>query len=56
MTYTDMLNNWKVTVHYMDDVICEKLHNDIAPCTNAEFLDAYMVAHEEKFGEAFEIN
>ena len=42
-------------VNLMDDEICEELHEKMAPCTDLEFLEAYMEAHEEKFGEEFQI-
>lgn len=36
---------------YMDDEIREDLHIKMAPCTDEEFLAAYLEKHEEKFGE-----
>ena len=42
-------------VNLMDDEICEELHEKMAPCTDLEFLEAYMEAHEEKYGEEFQI-
>jgi hypothetical protein len=35
----------------MDDELCEAIHGTVD--TEQEFLDAYVKAHEEKFGEAF---
>lgn len=46
---------YDAAVNLMDDEIREELHNEIAPCSDLEFLEAYMKAHEEKFGEEFKI-
>lgn len=46
--------DFEVVVNYMDDELCEALHNKLAPCTEQEFFDAYVKAHEQKFGEVFE--
>ncbi len=40
----------------MDDDIREELHREMVPCTEEEFLAAYVVAHKEKFGEDFVVN
>lgn len=43
-------------VNLMDDEIREALHNEMAPCTEQEFLDAYIEAHAAKYnGEEFQI-
>ena len=42
-------------VGLMDEGIREKIHRDLAPCTDEEFLTAYMYEHEEKYGEEFTI-
>lgn len=43
-------------VNLMDDEIREALHNEMAPCTDQEFLDAYVEAHAAKYnGEEFSI-
>lgn len=39
----------------MDDEIREGLHNELAPCAEQEFFDAYVTKHEEKFGEEWEL-
>lgn len=39
----------------MDDELREELHMELAPCTEQEFLDAYIERHAEKFGEDFDI-
>lgn len=46
---------YEAAVNLMDDEIREELHNEMAPCTDLEFLEAYMKRHEEKYGEEFEI-
>ena len=54
-----MLNGCEVEfdacVVLMDDEICEELNFEMAPCTEQEFLDAYVERHAEKFGEEFQI-
>ena len=53
------LNGYEVDfdacVILMDDEIREELHMELAPCTEQEFLDAYVERHAEKFGENFQI-
>ena len=46
---------YEAAVNLMDDEIREELHNEMAPCTDLEFLEAYMERHEKKYGEEFEI-
>lgn len=46
---------YEAAVNLMDDEIREELHNEMAPCTDLEFLEAYMKRHEEKYGEEFVI-
>lgn len=59
MTSKVLLNGYEVdfdaVVNMMDDEIREELHNELAPCTDQEFVDAYIEAHEAKYGEQFEI-
>ncbi|MEE1194900.1 MAG: hypothetical protein U0K79_08910 [Phascolarctobacterium sp.] len=54
-----LLNNHEVdfdaAVNMMDVEIREALHNELAPCTEQEFMDAYVKAHEVKYNEQFEI-
>lgn len=40
-------------VNMMDDEIREDLHAEIAPCSDVEFMEAYLDAHYEKYGEEF---
>ena len=46
---------YEAAVNLMDDEIREELHNEMAPCTDLEFLETYMERHEEKYGTEFEI-
>ena len=50
-----ILENWDIAVEMMDDEIRERIHAELAPCSEEEFLAAYMEAHEEAFGEEFTI-
>lgn len=38
----------------MDDDLCEQIHGTVE--TEQEFFDAYVKAHDEKFGEEFVVN
>ena len=42
-------------VNLMDDDLREELSADLAPCTEQEFFEAYAKAHDNKFGEAWEL-
>lgn len=59
MTSKVLVNGYEVdfdvVVNMMDDEIREKLHNELAPCADQEFVDTYVAAHEAKYGEQFEI-
>lgn len=39
----------------MDDDIREGLYATLAPCSEQDFFDAYLVAHYVKYGEEFTI-
>lgn len=39
----------------MDSDLREKVAYDISPCTAQEFFDAYVKAHQKKFGETWEL-
>lgn len=41
-------------VMLMDDDIRERLHGELAPCTDQEFIDAYTIAHREEYGTDWE--
>ena len=47
--------NFDACVAMMDDDLREEIHNEIAPCTNQEFIDKYAKRHEVKYGESFQI-
>ena len=47
--------NYVAAVNLMDDGIREQLHADLAPCSDLEFLTAYMEMHYNQYGEAFTI-
>lgn len=44
---------YNAAVSLMDDELREEIHRDMVPCSDEEFLQAYMERHEEKFGQAF---
>lgn len=54
-TKAEMLENWEVTEHYMDEDICREL-DWMVPCTKEEYLDEYLKLHEDKYGETLKIN
>lgn len=45
--------DWDAVVTYMDDDIRERIHAEMAPCSNQEFFSAYEVKHFETYGEFF---
>lgn len=47
--------DFEVAVSLMDDDLREELSADLAPCTEQEFFSAYAKAHENKFGEEWEL-
>ena len=46
---------WSTAVNLMDDDLREELNAELAPCTDQEFFEAYAKAHENKFGEEWEL-
>lgn len=44
-------NLWGAVVNMMDDELREKVNAEKAPCTDLEFLEAYLDAHFAQFGE-----
>lgn len=44
-----------VLIEYMDIDIMEQLHEQLAPCTDQDFVLAYCDSHREKYGEDFYI-
>lgn len=48
---------FEAAVNLMDDEIRERLHSEIDPCSDQDFLDAYVEAHSTAFdGEEFQVN
>lgn len=47
--------DYEACVALMDDDIREELHMKMAPCTDQEFLDAYVERHFEKYGVDFAV-
>ena len=45
--------DFETLVELMDNEIREKIHNEIAPCTEQEFIERYMKEHKKKYGEKF---
>lgn len=56
-----VINEYGISVDYevaenlMDGDLREKVAYDISPCTDQEFFDAYVKAHQKKFGETWEL-
>lgn len=46
----------EVIAHYMDDEIRERLHMELAPCSDLEFVAHYIKEHDEAYGEEYTIN
>ena len=44
---------YNAAVSLMDDELREQLHEELAPCSDAEFLTRYMQEHEKKYGVPF---
>ncbi|GAP37910.1 hypothetical protein ABXN37_22575 [Piscinibacter sakaiensis] len=47
--------DFSAAVALMDDELRAALHNELAPCSDQAFLDAYAAAHAEKFGTDFQV-
>lgn len=54
VTYNGQEIDMAAARQLMDDEICEQIHGTVD--TDQEFMDAYAVAHEEKFGAEFAFN
>ena len=58
---TIVKNSWDVEIDFgsavamMDSEIREEIARELAPCTEQEFFDAYSKAHEDKYGEEWEL-
>lgn len=44
-----------VATQLMNDDLREELHRELAPCSDQDLFTAYCKAHEEKFGEVWEL-
>lgn len=53
--FNGMITDMDTLAEYMDQDIREALHAELAPCTPEKFLEAYIAAHKEKYGEDFTI-
>lgn len=49
------LGLYSAAVELMDDELRELVHQDIAPCSDEEFLTAYMEMHRDKYGVDFTV-
>lgn len=49
-------SEWDAIVQNMDPDIREQLSEDLAPCSNQEFFDAYADAYYNKYGEEWELD
>ena len=45
-----------IIVSLMDNDLREKLHREIAPCTEQKFFNTYCKDHFKKYSEEFECN
>lgn len=45
--------HYNAAVSLMDDELREQLHEELSPCSGAEFLTRYMQEHEKKYGAPF---
>ncbi len=48
--------DFDAAVNLMDDDLREQVHAELAPCTNQEFLDRYVVLHRKKYGKEFTVS
>lgn len=47
---------FEVVHNYMDEELCEEIHQDMTPCSEQDFTDEYIKRHKIKYNEDFEIN
>lgn len=48
-------SEFEAYVSMMDDEIRERVHAELSPCTDEEFLTRYQELHVEKYGAELEI-
>ena len=57
MAYFENINGEQVSfeaaVNLMDDELREQVHEELAPCTEQEFVERYAELHEERYCEGF---
>lgn len=46
--------DWKDVENVMEFELCEKLHREIAPCTNEKFYRAYKEAYKKEYHDDFD--
>jgi hypothetical protein len=51
-----VMHDFCAAVLLMDDALREEIHNAIVPCSDQEFFEAYEDAHQQKFGEEWELS
>lgn len=51
----DRTIDFDAAVMLMDDEIREDIHSKMAPCTDQALIDAYVSAHEDKYGGEFQV-
>lgn len=58
MTASQMLAHWssETLANYMDNELREQVHQELAPCSDEEFLTRYLELHQTKYGQEFRIN
>ena len=48
--------DFDAALQLMDDEIRERLHSELAPCSEQEFFTAYEQAHAERYGTDWELS
>ena len=48
--------HYNAAVELMDDELREQIHDELAPCSDVDFLTRYLKEHQKKFGEEFILN
>jgi hypothetical protein len=48
--------DYEAAVGFMDDDIRERLHGELAPCTEQEFFSRYEQEHEKRYQEEWELS
>jgi hypothetical protein len=48
--------DFDAALQLMDDEIRERLHSELAPCSEQEFFTAYERAHAEQYGTDWELS